>query len=97
MASQGGRILIVEQGRLPLLTLAKAAARTLREIVPADLDLAGVCLDLQPYESKSVREFSQRLDALSRNDRNYWVGTLYTLMISPEARKAQAAYFTPPT
>ncbi|MBD9508018.1 N-6 DNA methylase [Ensifer sp. ENS07] len=96
MASQGGRILIVEHGRLPLLTLAKAAARTLREIVPADLDLAGVCLDLQPYESKSVREFSQRLDALSRNDRNYWVGTLYTLMISPEARKAQAAYFTPP-
>ncbi|MDH7810018.1 adenine-specific DNA-methyltransferase [Rhizobium sp. AN67] len=80
----------------PMLTVAKAAARALLKNLPDHCDIDSVCIDLKPFEHKEVAIFRNRLAALSPHDRNYWRGTLYTLMMSPADRRAQAAYFTPP-
>lgn len=85
-----------DQSALPMLTVAKAAARTLLKDLPEDADIGSVCIDLNPYVSKEVISFRTRLAALPTHERNYWIGTLYTLMMSPADRRAQAAYFTPP-
>lgn len=84
------------QNALPMLTVAKGAARALRREMPEDADLGKVCLDLNPYQAREVETFKTRLAALPVHERNYWIGTLYTLIIDPEKRRRQAAYFTPP-
>ncbi|NTE55801.1 N-6 DNA methylase [Agrobacterium tumefaciens] len=79
-----------------MLAVAKAAARALSKYVPEGSDLGKVCLDLGAYEIREVIELHSRLSALKASERNYWIGTLYTLMISSDRRRAQAAYFTRP-
>jgi adenine-specific DNA-methyltransferase len=41
-------------------------------------------------------ELSKLLAVLSTDDRHYWVGVFYTLLLSDQQRRDQAAYFTPP-
>ncbi|MBO9654447.1 MAG: N-6 DNA methylase [Agrobacterium tumefaciens] len=79
-----------------MLAVARMAARALSCVLPEGSDLGQVCLDLKPYDTKAVDDLRTRLATLKASERNYWIGTLYTLMISPEARRTQAAYFTPP-
>lgn len=86
----------IERSALPMLTVARAAARALLDEMPDHTDIGSVCTDLGPFESREVTYFKARLAGLSVHDRNYWLGTLYTLMMSPADRRAQAAYFTPP-
>lgn len=81
---------------LSMLTVTKFAARALRKLLPAGADLGRVSLDLTGFDCKEVALLRSRMQALKPSERNYWTGTLYTLMITPEARRAQAAYFTPP-
>ncbi|MGH0218486.1 class I SAM-dependent DNA methyltransferase [Sinorhizobium meliloti] len=83
-------------GELPMLTVARAAARALLKDLPDHSDIGGVCINLNYFENREVASFKARLAALAVHDRNYWLGTLYTLMMSPADRRAQAAYFTPP-
>ncbi|MDE3828938.1 N-6 DNA methylase [Sinorhizobium meliloti] len=96
MDCEAGDLKARGQSALPMLTVAKAAARTLLKDLPWDADIGSVCIDLNPYVSKEVISFRTRLAALPTHERNYWIGTLYTLMMSPADRRAQAAYFTPP-
>ncbi|WP_246746645.1 Eco57I restriction-modification methylase domain-containing protein [Agrobacterium burrii] len=84
------------QVELPMLALAKAAARALSKSIPDGIDLGKVCLDLRSYDLPEVISFWSRLSAIRSSERNYWIGTLYTLMISAERRRAQATYFTRP-
>lgn len=79
-----------------MLTVARMAARTLLKELPEGADLGAVCMDLASYSSQPIEHLRRRLLNLSINERNYWIGTLYTLMMTQEARRAQAAYFTPP-
>lgn len=81
---------------LPTLTVARLAARALANHLPKDSDLGRVCIDLSPYALPEVESFRNRIGALSAHEKNYWIGTLYTLMMSPAVRRSQAAYFTPP-
>jgi adenine-specific DNA-methyltransferase len=85
-----------KQVELPMLAVAKAAARALSKVIPEDNDLGKVCLDLHSYEIQEVVTLCTRLSRLKSSERNYWIGTLYTLMISAELRRAQATYFTRP-
>jgi adenine-specific DNA-methyltransferase len=44
-------------------------------------------------------QLSSLLDQIARlsiNERHYWIGTLYALLLPAAQRRAQAAYFTPP-
>ncbi len=79
-----------------MLAVAKAAARALSKAIPADSDLGKVCLDLQSFEIQEVITLRTCLSSQKASERNYWIGTLYTLMISAEMRRAQATYFTRP-
>jgi adenine-specific DNA-methyltransferase len=72
------------------------AARALLQELPEGADLGAACLDLTPFRSPLIGLLRKRLVDAPINERNYWIGTLYTLMMTPEARRAQAAYFTPP-
>lgn len=40
--------------------------------------------------------FAHALSALNVDERHYWVGVFYTLLLAAEVRRDQAAYFTPP-
>lgn len=81
---------------LSMLTVTRLAARALLKRLPDGSDFGAVCMDLAPYDAAPVALLRNRLAALPVNERNYWIGTLYTLMMTQEARRAQAAYFTPP-
>lgn len=43
-----------------------------------------------------LQPLCQVLSKLVADERHYWVGTFYTLLLTPDERRAQAAYFTPP-
>lgn len=60
---------------------------------------ADACLDLLADIGSDPRqdEFRRILRALPADERHYWIGTLYTLMLPTKIRRSQATYFTPPT
>jgi len=60
---------------------------------------ADVCLDLLADIGSDSRHdaFRRTLQALPVDERHYWIGTLYTLMLPAKVRRSQATYFTPPT
>ena len=87
-----------EMTRAELLTRARAAAKVLA--AKSAMPLAGVeaCLELLsdlPVDDR-LSSFQQCLMGLPIEERHYWIGTLYTLMLPVKVRRSQATYFTPP-
>ena len=84
--------------RAELLTQARAAAKVLaaKSIMP--LGGAEACLELlsDPPVDDRLSSFRQSLMGLPVEDRHYWIGTLYTLMLPAKVRRSRATYFTPP-
>ncbi|MDD1520643.1 MULTISPECIES: HsdM family class I SAM-dependent methyltransferase [Bradyrhizobium] len=82
-----------------LLVLARKGALEIihtNELTP--IRRVRICLGLlagEPVEG-GLSEFASRLSKLGVDQKHYWVGTFYTLLLSPAVRRAQAAYFTPP-
>lgn len=81
-----------------ILAHARRAAASLREEAGSATLRLNLCRTLLADES-----VDDRLDALWRalsrlpaNDKHYWVGTFYTLLLPALQRRKQAAYFTPP-
>ena len=60
---------------------------------------ADICLDLLADIGSDPRydSFRSILKVLPADERHYWIGTLYTLMLPTKVRRSQATYFTPPT
>lgn len=79
-----------------MLSVARAAARAIAKSLSKDSDLAEICLNLQTFSAGPFDELNRRLSKLLVSERHYWIGTIYTLLLSPEQRRSQAAYFTPP-
>ncbi|RVT38955.1 N-6 DNA methylase [Sphingobium algorifonticola] len=82
-----------------LLAHARAAARSLANRVTNAQSRAGVCLDLLSDigTDPSLEAFREVLRTLPADERHYWIGTLYTLLLPTKVRRRQATYFTPPT
>lgn len=82
-----------------LLAHARAAARNLVKDVATSQARADLCLDLLSDIGVDPRQdmFRRVLHALPIDERHYWIGTLYTLMLPTKVRRSQATYFTPPT
>ncbi len=82
-----------------LLSLARASARASVALATTPESRAEICLDLLSDIDKDPSEnaFRRMLHALPSDERHYWIGTLYTLMLSAKVRRSQATYFTPPT
>ena len=57
------------------------------------------CTQLTPSSAERARRVSAigtTLAGLSADERHYWVGVFYTLLLPAERRREQATYFTPP-
>jgi adenine-specific DNA-methyltransferase len=82
-----------------LLARARATARLLVEHAATPQARADVCLNLLADIGSDPRHdtFRSILHALPADERHYWIGTLYTLMLPTKVRRSQATYFTPPT
>lgn len=81
-----------------LLAHARMAARSLAERATTPQSRADICLDLLADMSEpSLDVFRRALRALPIDERHYWIGTLYTLLLPSRVRRSQATYFTPPT
>lgn len=81
-----------------LLAHARSAAKYLTESDQTVEARANACLDLLSDIGGDGRldGFRRALHALPMDERHYWVGTLYTLMLPSKVRRSQATYFTPP-
>lgn len=99
MAVKRGVALEQEGTRTTLLARARAATKDLVCDVLSAEARAGLCLDLlaDMGTDQRVEAFRRSLHALPVDERHYWIGTLYTLMLPTKVRRSQATYFTPPT
>jgi adenine-specific DNA-methyltransferase len=82
-----------------LLNVARATARRLQPRRPVSNETrAQLCLSLLKPDAgpPALAEFKELIEGLPVGERHYWIGTLYTLLLPPKARRDQAAYFTPP-
>jgi len=88
-----------EARRSTLLTRARFAAKMLAPVAQSPGARAEICFDLLDKDGRDVRlkEFRRSLHSLPVDERHYWIGTLYTLMLPTKVRRSQATYFTPPT
>lgn len=80
------------------LASARRAARVLSELAQTPTERADICLQVLSGKGVDVRiaSFCEQLRSLPIQERHYWIGTLYTLMLPAKVRRTQAAYFTPP-
>ncbi len=87
-----------EGSRSTLLARARLTAKALSSAATTAVSRADVCLDLLSAEGadEKVEAFRRSLHSLPVDERHYWIGTLYTLMLSAKVRRSQATYFTPP-
>lgn len=81
-----------------LLTLAR---KTATKIAASDLsqrDRLRLCKSLLTDTPSSLiaKELTDKLNRLEINEKHFWVGTFYTLLLPETIRREQAAYFTPP-
>jgi len=81
-----------------LLARARIIARELAISAATPQARADACLDLldELGSDSRVEGFRRALHALPVDERHYWIGTLYTLMLPSKVRRSQATYFTPP-
>lgn len=88
-----------EANRSTLLTHTRVAAKLLSPSMTTNHRRANLCLDLLSNVGSDERlaAFRGSLHALPVDERHYWIGTLYTLMLPSKIRRSQATYFTPPT
>lgn len=81
-----------------LLAQARAVARSLAPEATTPEVRAEICLNLLcDVGEPRFSDFRRALQVLPVDERHYWVGTLYTLLLPARVRRSQATYFTPPT
>ena len=88
----------LEMTKAELLIRARAPAKVLAAKSTMPLAGAEACLEQLsgiPVDDR-LSSFQQCLTGLSIEERHYWIGTLYTLMLPAKVRRSQAAYFTSP-
>lgn len=81
-----------------VLGLARRVASKIRLEARTSSERLDFCRRLLSVRTRDERlqPLCQSLSKLPVDERHYWVGTFYTLLLTPDERRAQAAYFTPP-
>ncbi len=83
-----------------LLNLARSTVKKLKlqRNLSSRREKARIVLSLLKSASRQteIQEFREAISDLTKDEQHYWIGTLYTLLLSPRDRRNQAAYFTPP-
>jgi adenine-specific DNA-methyltransferase len=86
------------EGGRAILAHARRAAREVEASGDDDtarVRLARALLDIRDGNTE-FECFARALSTLTVDERHYWVGVFYTLLLPAEVRRDQAAYFTPP-
>ena len=79
-----------------LQTKLKRLARRLRDRSVHPIAVCRALLSEQlPADLPELKAVAALLADQDLDARHYWIGTFYTLLIDPEVRRRQAAYFTP--
>lgn len=86
-----------EDGRA-ILVQAHRAAKGLKVARSNSAQRVAYCSQLLKGQTTepALDGLAETLSGLSADDRHYWVGVFYTLLLSDQQRREQAAYFTPP-
>lgn len=82
-----------------ILQLARSAASVFRPRITSDAGRARICRDLLYGRilAGDAAEFASALSKIPIDERHYWIGTFYTLLLDPSVRRRQATFFTPPS
>ena len=86
------------ESKTTLLARARVTAKELAISATSPQARADACLDLldELGADSRIEGLRRALHALPVDERHYWIGTLYTLMLPSKVRRSQATYFTPP-
>lgn len=86
------------EGGRAILAHARRAAKEVEAPGGAEMARVRLARDLLHIHDGNTQfgSFARALSSLSVDERHYWVGVFYTLLLSAEVRRDQAAYFTPP-
>lgn len=84
--------------RANLLILARATAKRVSALTHTERQRTKLCIEILSggVRTEFLASFAAAIANLPIDERHYWIGTFYTLLLSPEVRKSQATYFTPP-
>ncbi|MBR0667615.1 N-6 DNA methylase [Roseomonas hellenica] len=86
---KGGRAILAHARRAAKEVGSSCSTDTARVRLARDLLHARIGDD-------ELGSLARALAALTVDERHYWVGVFYTLLLSADVRRDQAAYFTPP-
>jgi adenine-specific DNA-methyltransferase len=80
-----------------LIAARRTAAALVREKTLTPTARVAYCRQLLDRNTRreDLRELASLLASLPIDERHYWVGTFYTLLLPMQQRRSQAAYFTP--
>ncbi|MDX2275449.1 MAG: N-6 DNA methylase [Hyphomonadaceae bacterium] len=78
--------------------MARKAAAACREFAPTPTLKLRLCLQLleRAVDNELLKPLHKAVLTLDVDERHYWIGTFYTLLLSADDRRKQATYFTPP-
>lgn len=81
-----------------LLTHARKVASKIAATDPSSQERLRICRSLltDTPNPRVSKELADKFNRLEVNEKHFWVGTFYTLLLPEHVRRAQAAYFTPP-
>lgn len=81
-----------------LLVLARKTATKIAASGLTQRERLRLCKSLLTDAPSSLiaKELSDKLNRLEINEKHFWVGTFYTLLLPEAVRRDQATYFTPP-
>ncbi len=86
------------EGGRAILAHARRAAKEVESSTGTNTERVHLARDLLQSrgDDGEYGSFARVLAPLSVDERHYWVGVFYTLLLAAEVRRDQAAYFTPP-
>lgn len=89
---------VSKSGSAAVLAAARKAAAVFRESASTSTLKFRLCQQLlaKTADHSALAPFHRMLLSLDLDDRHFWIGTFYTLLLCAEDRRKQAAYFTPP-
>ncbi|NSY40129.1 class I SAM-dependent DNA methyltransferase [Leisingera sp. ANG59] len=89
----------IPYNRTVILAETRALAREIGKVAVTARDRTKFCIGLATGSCLDSRHswFNRLLRGVPIEERHYWIGTLYTLMLPVKVRRSQATYFTPPS
>ena len=98
MSSPWGCVLMQRLQPRELLVLARRTAQRVQKDASTPAKRLSLCKRLLQSDRPDPRleMLRQQLSRLPKDERHYWIGTFYALLLPASERRSKATYFTPP-